>query len=304
MLDKPLHILLVEDSAADADILGEMLREVFPTGVAVTHVESIADAVECSRNTPTDLVLLDLSLPDSFGLSTVVRACREMGEAPIVVLTGMESPATGVRAIEAGAQDYLIKGRIDHDLLGRTLRFAVVRHSKQEDLRTTSLMDELTGLYNRRGFFTLMEQYRQSEETAASPFLILFADLDGLKQINDTLGHQEGDCALKEAAAVLKKTFRSTDLLARYGGDEFLVAVLDANLDSFEIFQSRLERNLLARNSGADRRYQLQISLGAVQYDPKEERSLEELIHAADVEMYKRKHRTVSPGPTTFAHLA
>ena len=291
MPDKQLHILLVEDNPADADLLTVMLTEVLPGRFTITHVESLSEAVDHSRQTPSDIVLLDMSLPDSFGLSTVVRACQEMGNSPVVVLSGTEAGTAGLGAIQAGAQDYLVKGRIDHDLLSRALRYAVVRHSKQDDMRVNAMTDELTGLYNRRGLLTLLEQLRQTADRTLNPLLLLFADLDKLKHINDTGGHNEGDRALQDTADMLRQTFRASDLLGRFGGDEFLIAVPNAGIDSFEMLKSRLDQNVRSLNATANRPYCLSLSVGAVEYHPNDTRSLETLLEEADSLMYHQKRQ-------------
>ena len=158
-------------------------------------------------------------------------------------------------------------------------------------LRAASLVDELTGLYNRRGFLFLAQQQLKIANRMKRGLLLLFADLDDLKRINDTLGHHEGDLALVETANMLKETFRQADIIARIGGDEFVIITIEARKDSSEILTSRLRANLEARNASGPRPYKLSISVGVARYDAEHPCSIGELLAQADALMYEQKHR-------------
>ena len=118
---------------------------------------------------------------------------------------------------------------------------------------------------------------------------LYFADLDGLKWINDTLGHDEGDKALIEAAAVFKETFRTSDIIARLGGDEYAVLAVDINEANSEIFTARLQSLIDTRNNQENRKYKLSISVGCSYYDPENPCSIDELMASADKLMYEQK---------------
>ncbi len=156
-------------------------------------------------------------------------------------------------------------------------------------LRATSLVDELTGLYNRRGFLFLAEQQVKIADRMKRGMLLLFADLDQLKRINDTHGHREGDHALMETANILKETFRGADIIARIGGDEFAILTVEARNDSGGILTTRLQENLDARNAAASRGYTLSVSVGIARYNADEPHSILELLDRADALMYKQK---------------
>lgn len=151
------------------------------------------------------------------------------------------------------------------------------------------LVDDLTGLYNRRGFFALADRQLKVAGRAKRCLILLFADFDGLKRINDIFGHPVGDRALIEVAEVLKETFRESDILARIGGDEFVVLVEGADEASIRVFFTRLRENLETHNAGEGRRYKLALSVGLALYDPKRPCSVEELIAQADRLMYEQK---------------
>jgi diguanylate cyclase (GGDEF)-like protein/PAS domain S-box-containing protein len=163
------------------------------------------------------------------------------------------------------------------------------RKRAEDQVRSLSLLDELTGLFNRRGFITLAEQQLKLAHRLEGQLMLFFADLDGLKVINDTLGHVEGDRAIADAASVLRLTFREADILSRLGGDEFAVlASMTGDLDPRTI-SGRLQAKLDARNAQGDRPYHLSLSIGCVGYDVDEPRSIEALLALADAAMYQQK---------------
>lgn len=170
------------------------------------------------------------------------------------------------------------------------------RTRRMEALHALSLIDQLTGLKNRRGFLLLAEQQMKMASRVKRGLWLLFVDLDGLKWINDNLGHGEGDQALIAAADVLRGTFRESDVMARMGGDEFAVLAVETTQTNAEPLEVRLQKNIEAWNDHEHRSYSLSVSVGAVRYDPESPCSLEELLTQADRLMYeqKRNKRTLS----------
>lgn len=160
----------------------------------------------------------------------------------------------------------------------------------QERLRALSLTDELTGLYNRRGFFALAEQAVRTARRQKIGLFILYADLDNLKGINDALGHQEGDRALADAAALFRTTYRESDIIARIGGDEFVI-VLQGNTGDGESAIVRLQKNVVSHNEREDRNYSLSISIGISYYDPETPDSIDDLLARADRMLYEEKKK-------------
>jgi diguanylate cyclase (GGDEF)-like protein/PAS domain S-box-containing protein len=163
--------------------------------------------------------------------------------------------------------------------------------SLREELRSLSLVDELTGLFNRRGFTTLAQQQLKTAQRMKRRMRLFFMDLDNLKTINDNLGHRLGDQALLATAAVLKATFRESDILARVGGDEFVALTMEAEEDSTGPLSERINHNLLEFQEREKPMYRLSLSLGTTLYDPAQPIDLEELIYQADIQMYQNKRR-------------
>ena len=173
-------------------------------------------------------------------------------------------------------------------LLIRTARHAIQQCMAQEELRTLALTDDLTGLHNRRGLFALAGQQLKLARRNRHCALLFFADVDGLKQINDRLGHSEGDIAIRRVARILRATFRDSDIVARLGGDEFAILANEASLDSEKDIWRRLKGNLSAEGS-RDPRYSLSLSVGVARFDPRSALTLSDLLEHADQAMYKAK---------------
>ncbi|MBA4373371.1 MAG: hypothetical protein C0402_11000 [Thermodesulfovibrio sp.] len=160
----------------------------------------------------------------------------------------------------------------------------------EEKLKTLSVTDELTGLYNRRGFLTLAEQGLRLANRNKTGAYMLYVDLDGLKNINDTFGHKAGDLALVEMATILKNSFRDSDAIGRIGGDEFVVYPAGTTEATAELVSIRLYENLKIFNDTSPHAFKLAASVGISYYDPSNPSSLDELLMEADKNMYVQKN--------------
>jgi diguanylate cyclase (GGDEF)-like protein len=170
------------------------------------------------------------------------------------------------------------------------LGFLFIRQGNlKEKMRVMSITDELTGLHNRRGFFTLAYQQLKIAKRLNRETLLLSADMDNLKEINDTLGHKEGDRALIDTASILRKTFRESDIIARIGGDEFMVLQIESNDGGSGMVTDRLKKNLEIHNAKNEKNFNLSLSVGTVYYDPEVHHSLDELLVCVDKLMYEQK---------------
>lgn len=163
------------------------------------------------------------------------------------------------------------------------------RKRAEEMVRELALVDELTGLYNRRGFMNVAIVELGLARRMNRHLWLFYADLNGMKKINDTFGHTVGDQALKDTAMILQKVFRSTDILTRLGGDEFAILSLETLLLSPESVIARLQAEIDAHNKSAGRAFQLSISVGAVNFEPAKHANIEQLLDEADAAMYQVK---------------
>ena len=180
------------------------------------------------------------------------------------------------------------------DLLMRAVRCAAKQYMLQAELGNLALTDELTGLYNRRGFMALAERQLKLGRRTGREMLLFVMDVDRLKQINDSFGHIEGDRALKRTADALRETFRDSDVVARLGGDEFAVLAIEASGHSEATIKTRLFeclKSISARHS----RYEISLSLGVARFDPRNCASIGELMAKADEAMYEQKRRRSTP---------
>lgn len=161
----------------------------------------------------------------------------------------------------------------------------------EEELRQLSLTDELTGLYNRRGFLALAEHQLKLalNKRFEKKLLVIYVDLDGLKQINDRFGHDEGSRAIVKTAEILKQSFRHSDLIARLGGDEFVVLAIEANEENTEMIVSRIRENIKNYNRLKNHAYELQFSFGVARFESETEFRIENLLKRADEAMYHQK---------------
>jgi diguanylate cyclase (GGDEF)-like protein/PAS domain S-box-containing protein len=161
----------------------------------------------------------------------------------------------------------------------------------EQELRLMTLTDDLTGLNNRRGFMLLSEQQLKVARRLGSEVAVVFIDMDGMKWINDTYGHIEGDRALVDTAHILRETFRDSDIIARIGGDEFVVMVTDVNILSSEELAGRLYITTARHNERLLKPYKISLSVGIVLYDPLSHESIDAIIDRADKLMYQEKHK-------------
>ena len=404
-----IRVLLVEDNPGDARLIQEALDDAGATSsntpvFDLERADKLSTGLEHLDKGGIDVALLDLSLPDSHGFDTFIKARSQAPDVPIIVLTGTDDEALATQAVRQGAQDYMVKEQVEGDLLGRSIRYAVERHRMlaqleenrqelkasevrlrkiieknsdgiiivdgggivhfvnpaaeilfgrkseellgeffefpvvedetseleiirkneervvaemrvveiewegeiaylaslrditefadlREELKTLSTVDELTGLYNRRGFLTLAEQQLNLINRNKRETFLLFADLDNMKWINDTLGHDEGDRALIETANILKEAFRDSDIIARLGGDEFVVLAVETSEGSGEIITTRFQKIVETHNAREDAQYSLSISLGIAPYDSQHPSSIDGLLAQADALMYEQKQR-------------
>ncbi|MFA6413495.1 MAG: PAS domain S-box protein [Syntrophales bacterium] len=187
------------------------------------------------------------------------------------------------------SQEYNELDAVRIQVVANDLQRIMAQRRAEAEIRTLSITDQLTGLHNRRGFITFADQQLKLSDRTKRGMLLFFADLDGMKLINDTLGHEEGDNALMEVAAILKETFRAVDIMARMGGDEFAILAIDSTEVNSEIFSTRLQERIDAHNQQENRSYSLSLSFGCACYNPENPCSLDELIGHADRLMYENK---------------
>ncbi|MEW6144822.1 MAG: diguanylate cyclase [Thermodesulfobacteriota bacterium] len=415
MIEQNIKVLLIEDNLDYAQLIKRILSKQTSCPMEVEHHDTFSGGYERASVGNIDLILLDLDLPDSGNIDTLL-SISEVTDVPIIVLTGTDDESLALKAVQMGAQDYLMKGQVDARLLVRSIRYAIerkkaddavkqteerfkllienaldliemldvdgtmkfvspshkrilgyddddllgrrvfefihpedlpkvldiftetlqnedrlysaefrVRHKEgywitlesigklcppglsgmgvivnsrdvterkkmEERLRSLSITDDLTGLYNRRGFLAFADHHIKAAERRKERVLLILIDLDGLKQINDAYGHNIGDQALMDAAQVIKQTFRNSDVTARISGDEFVVVTTDTDGNGEEAIKRRITENLEKHNSKGMKPYHLSLSYGIAKFDPRVPSSIDRLLVKADELMYADKN--------------
>jgi diguanylate cyclase (GGDEF)-like protein len=220
---------MIEDNRAQAMMIERML-ELGDLELDVAHVGSLAEAKSFLSESRAACVLLDLTLPDAAHLEGLMEIRHLAPEVPVVVVTADNDVSRGVKAVQAGAQDYLIKGEMDSAHLCRAVRYAIERARSDLLLSHRALHDALTGLPNRVLFFDRATYVLDQSHRDGSVVAVFFLDLDGFKAVNDRLGHAAGDDLLRGVANRLLAWVRPGDIVSRFGGDEFAALVRDVGV--------------------------------------------------------------------------
>jgi diguanylate cyclase (GGDEF)-like protein len=276
-----ISVLIVDDDILLLDMLRNGLYSERYYCETVTTAES---ALELLHKTSFDVMIADIALPGMRGFELTEKAKNRAPNMAVIIMTGFIEDISYDEAIEAGASDFIKK-----PFTLRELRARLKQVKMQERLRTLFLRDDLTGLYNRRGFFTLCEHLFKLAVRQKKGIFMLYADVDNLKWINDNFGHQEGDLALKQIANIFKTNFRESDVVARIGGDEFVVVPVGTSEDGVKIVTARLQHTIEAYNTTSKLSYALSVSAGIAYYDPGYPCSIDELLSQADNALYKAK---------------
>ena len=253
--------------------------------VASSEVMVVPDALEDVRFAKNPFVTSDPHIRFYAGAPLVSPDNLALGTLCVFDDRPRELSAAQIKALQALARQVSMKLELR--------RMSLLLQTANQQLESLSLTDDLTGLNNRRGFLVHAEQQLKTFRARRSEreMWLLMADVDYLKQINDTFGHQEGSEAIIKAGEILKKSFRESDIIARLGGDEFAVMIINAPPEVGARVVERVENSLAIHNATSEKPYELSISCGAVPIDFGDESSLEEILQKADEKMYERKNR-------------
>jgi diguanylate cyclase (GGDEF)-like protein/PAS domain S-box-containing protein len=257
------------------------LAEIF--GYSRDEVLALPSVLELIDPMDRDLVAEKLRLRQSGALESIeytIRGLRKDGRSIYVDARGVRTTRDGAPAVMGSMAD------------------VTERKHLEEALRSLSLTDELTGLYNRRGFSTLAERHLSLARRKGQDLLLVLGDIDGLKMVNDTFGHAAGDQVVIDAGNVLKGTYRRVDIIARIGGDEFSAFPIEAGPDSAEILVNRLQENIAKHNERYTRPFRLSMSVGIGRINPADCPTVQRLLAEADRELYRRKRDRKAAGGT------
>jgi diguanylate cyclase (GGDEF)-like protein len=313
-------ILIVDTNPADRRVYTTLLGNF---GHRVLEASDGIEALELAKTELPDLIITGIIMPNMDGFTLVRRLRGEplLAGVPVIFQTAnyLESEIRRL-ALASGVQHTLPKPAEPQEIL-RTVSEALRRPTTpsrlpqtgqlqrehlqlvadklyqkvaelekvNNRLRSLSLTDELTGLNNRRGFMILATALLKFASRANHPLCLIYIDLDCLKSVNDTFGHAAGDMALNQFAHILTQTFRDSDVIARMGGDEFVVMTIDATESDLASIQARLQSNVDLHNLQSAHGYGLSFSLGIIPVDVNSGTTMEALLSQADEAMYKHK---------------
>lgn len=295
MLNSNPKLLLIEDCNLNIKIFDDILNKInnmdfIPCKFDFVVKTNLKDTKDYLQEEAPDIIISDLTLPDALAADTIEYLKNYTHDIPIIILTAEDHSSVAIQAIQEGFQDYLVKGEFNHNTIYRSIMYSIERHKLINKMKTISLIDELTCLYNRRGFKALTEKYYKLLRRENKGAGILYIDLNDLKVINDTYGHKAGDSAIIQTANLLQKYSRSSDVVARLGGDEFAVFLYNCVSEKPEILKDRLNKIVDEHNQRQLYSYEISLSMGFVYCDCNKD-DLDDCITRADKLMYEDKVR-------------
>jgi diguanylate cyclase (GGDEF)-like protein len=275
-----LRVLLVETAAEDAAFLRDALAEIADgrfwdtwMPIETVHAATLAEACTAAANDLFDVILLNCDLPDSRGIETFRRIHGAAAHIPIVLLIAPGEWSLALKMIREGAQDFLVRGEIDCAPLAHAIRASLERHRLITATRAASVVDSLTGLPNRGGFFAFADRDRRLADRLGRRLLIVIAEPKNLGELSLAFGDQRRDLALVEAADRLRAIAGSIDVVARIGEQRFAIAVLETGAESLEQAWIRIHAAAEAHR----------IAVGRAIFDAHRPVSLETLLEQAEL---------------------
>jgi diguanylate cyclase (GGDEF)-like protein len=286
-----IKVLLIEDNDVDAQLTQDLFSEWSKEEFQIARATTLAEGLSLLSRERFDAMLLDLSLPDAFGLPTVREVHAASPTIPIVVLSGVSDQSLALQAVRQGAQDYLVKGQGHPELLARAIRYAIERKRFEEHLTYLAQYDHLTGLVNRALFRDRLVQATARSKRMQQMIGLMLLDLDRFKLVNDTFGHDIGDELLKAVSERLKTCVREVDTVARMGGDEFTIILEGVSSEqNILVVAKRITESISTPFELKGHCISIGISIGITIY-PQDDHPVDELLKHADTAMYHAKQQ-------------
>ena len=246
-------------------------------------IDSLIDRID--KHQDVDVVLISEDIVNEVSYNIIDREIVKMRNIPYLIIN--TSDKILMEAIHSNAQDIILLNNLDIDRAVWSILHSLERNKMINRLYENSIEDQLTKLYNRRGFLALAKDSIRLMKTP--DYHIVFIDMDKMKVINDKLGHDIGDNALKEAAKILASSFREADIISRYGGDEFVVFISDVEKHIIEKIKDRIMDKVASFNKNNQYNYKLGLTVGHSKYNCSKKQSLQDVINEADQDMYNNK---------------
>jgi diguanylate cyclase (GGDEF)-like protein len=287
----PIKILIVDDSSEDREVYIRHLKKIMDTSdYCIFESETGQEGIQLCKNEYPDCILLDYLLPDMDGLEFLSLLKEKGYPGAIIMLTGQGSEQVAVEAMKNGAQDYLVKDNYTSEALNSAIVKAV--HNNQQDetkkWKTQALVAPLTHVLNRNAYNLTLEQTLRDFSRYKDPTILMVADIDHFKKVNDTYGHKAGDGVLRSVAASLNQSIRASDFIFRYGGEEFVILLKKCSLEQSKRVAEKI-RLKVEENFSLDKGQKLSVtvSLGLTQF--KEKDTEDSVFQRADQALYAAK---------------
>ncbi|MCR4318703.1 MAG: diguanylate cyclase [Planctomycetes bacterium] len=289
---KPGRVLIIDD---DPDAIYLLERVLAKEDHEIRHASTLEDALRAVDSGQVDLILLDLHLSgfSGFELLEIIRADEDLSDEkpyiPVVIVTSSTETEYKVRGLDLGADDYIVKPFDRLELRARVRSMLRLRYALHE-LSLAAMTDPLTGLYNRRFSMSRLQEEIDREKRYSHGLTAAMCDIDYFKKVNDDHGHLAGDFVLQRFANVLREISRTTDVVGRYGGEEFLLVLPETDLTHARMYCERLRTKLqdeVIEFEGSEIR--VTVSIGAAQFSPEKHAGIQQFIEQADQNLYAAK---------------
>ena len=270
-------VLIVDDDVFLSETLEKLLEAL---GFSAQSASNGADALNMLKDGEYTFVLTDMKMPEMGGMELIERISADISNVNIIAMTGYTEGYKYVDVINAGASDF-IKKPFNLEELEAKIRRIITERNLRRELNRLSITDSLTELYNQRHFYTRLQEEVTRANRQRHPLSLILLDLDEFKEYNDTYGHLAGDDVLRDAGQIINRCIREgVDSGYRYGGDEFAIILIDANLDIARGIGMRIQKAFKEKGK-------IEVSLGYSKYS--DGMAVKDLVAEADKELYKDK---------------
>lgn len=280
------RVLIVDDE----DMFRVMLRSfVQSLGYVCVEAESARAALELLKKTSFPIIISDIVMPEMDGLELLRIIKKKYSDTDVLIITAFDNNYSPMKVVQAGASDFLAKP-FSLDQLGARLHKIEMERVLRKKLYFRAITDELTDLYNRRYFYQKLKRETERAKRQGHPLSIIMLDVDQFKAFNDRYGHLEGDALLRTVAGVLQFSVRQhVDSVFRYGGDEFVVILPEADETTATVIGNRIKKKFVETAPG-----KVSLSLGVAEFE--DQLDVEAFINLADKKLYKEKSKSKGPG--------
>lgn len=301
MKSNKMHVLVVDDNPQNLKVLGNVLKE--SKDYSLAFAMSGEEALEYTKKIIPDMILLDVMMPgmNGFEVCEKLAACPETEDVPVIFITAKSEPEDIVKGFNVGGVDYVTKPFNEAELLVRINTHMELKQARDlleeknkelteayDKIEHLALTDMLTGIANRRNITNLMGKEASRSTRNGSNFSLIMCDIDFFKNVNDTYGHDTGDYVLKRVAEIIQLSIRQQDIVARWGGEEFLIVLPETGMEPASSVAEKLRSTIESEKMEfGDHSFKVTMTFGVAIYE--KELGIEKSIKKADDALYEGK---------------